>query len=480
MLHSTLTLALLVYLLAGCSKDIALLEGSRPNILLIMSDDQSWEHLSSAGYSAVNTPNIDRIAHEGLYFERAYAPSPTCTASRSAIISGQHTWRLGSAGLLHGKFTSELISYQDLLMAGGYEVAYTGKGWGPGVLEKRSTGLSPTGKSFNAAKRNLSPHLGQIDLVKNFELFLDQRDVGKPFSFWVGSVEPHRPYDMSVENRFASEESYREIPDFLPKNATVGRYISAYLNEVELFDEDVGALYQVLESRGLLENTVVVVTSDNGMPFSRAKTQNYEYGVRVPLVVRWPPVVEPGRRIESLTSLTDLAPTFLDLAGISVPKEMTGKSLTAVFEANYGINDPGSTYAFTAFERHSLNIREGEKNLRYPRRAVHSKRFAYIRNYYHDRWPVGDPPRFLEAYPGLLSDPTTRKRIEPLFSLHTQKRPAEELYDLSNDPYQLKNIAGLPEYISVQQQLAEVLCAEQIRTEDYLLHSPVRSCELVR
>lgn len=477
-LRNGLSLVLLLAFLIGCSKEIASIEGTRPNILLIMSDDQSWEHISASGYAAVDTPNIDRIAREGLYFERAYAPSPTCTAARSAIISGQHTWKLGSAALLHGKFSSELISYQDLLANGGYEVAYTGKGWGPGVLEKRPTGLSPTGKSFNAAKRNESKQLGGIDLVRNFELFLEQRDPNKPFSFWVGSVEPHRPYDMSVDNRFNSEESYGGIPDFLPKNATVGRYLSAYLNEVEVFDNDVGALYEVLKSKNLLENTVIVVTSDNGMPFSRAKTQNYEYGVRVPLLIRWPGIRAPGRRINDLISLTDLAPTFLDLAGLGEPSVMTGKSLGKILASDKsGQVDPQRRYAFTTFERHSLKIREGENNLGYPRRAIHSKNFAYIRNYYHERWPVGDPPRFLEAYPGLLTDPATKKRIEPLFSLHTQKRPAQELYDLSSDPFQLRNIAGDSKYSAIRKELSVALCAEQRRTQDYILADDSAVCE---
>lgn len=456
-------LALLFMLLSACDSgnDIAAPD-TRPNFLFVISDDQSWVHTSKAGYDLVSTPNFDQIANEGLYFPNAFVSAPSCTPSRSAILAGQDFWRLQSAGLLWGEYPKIMLSYQDILRDAGYAVGFTGKGWGPGYIADRR--VKPTGDEYNDIKRGASEVLGQWDLTANFARFLDKKPSGAPFSFWVGSIEPHRPYDENVDNRYTEQNRATHIPPFLPATSSVENQLSSYLGEIEYFDTDLGALIKLLKDRGYFENTIIAVTSDNGMEFSRAKPTLYAYGVRVPLAIYWSKLGAP-RTIDEFVSLTDIAPTFLAAAGIDIPSVMTGRSLLPLLEP--GVAAPASENrdaAFVGYERHAGYIREG--NLTYPSRAIYTPDYTYIRNYFPDRWPVGDPPDYVESIPWLLQDPSDGKFLEPYFSLIVSRRPAEELYDLREDPYQLTNVIGDPNYTVVLNGLRERLTEYLVQTRD--------------
>lgn len=434
---------------------------TRPNFLFIISDDQSWAHTSRAGYPLVSTPNFDRIANEGLYFPNAFVSAPSCTPSRSAILAGQDFWRLQSAALLWGEYSQVMISYQDILRKAGYAVGFTGKGWGPGYIADRT--VKPTGDEYNSIRNNRSENHGPWDLAGNFRRFLERKPADAPFSFWVGSVEPHRPYDDTAPNRFTPDNAAGAIPPFLPNTSSVQTQLSSYLDEIETFDEDVGSVLKVLQEKGQLDNTLIVVTSDNGMEFSRGKPTLYAYGVRVPLAMYWHGVMKP-RTVEEFVSLTDIAPTFLAAAGIDVPAAMTGRSLLPLLAAGDAPVDWHSDAAFVGYERHAGFIREG--NLAYPSRAIYTADFTYIRNYFPARWPVGDPPRYVESIPWLLQDPDNGSFLEPYFSRVTAKRPAEELYDLRRDPFQLTNVAADPHYADALANLRSRLTGYLVKTGD--------------
>jgi uncharacterized sulfatase len=452
-----LAVLLVAFALAGCG-DIP--DPGAPNFLFIISDDQSWAHTSRAGFKQVQTPNFDRIANAGLYFRNAFVSAPSCTASRSAILAGQDFWRLGSAGVLWGTYTGSMLSYQDLLRDAGYVVGYTGKGWSPGLIEG---GAQPTGKSYNSVKRT-APTRGQQDLPANFEQFLDEKPAHRPFSFWVGSHEPHRPYEDHVADRFTAGSAASAVPPFLPATPTVTGNLSAYLDEIEYFDRDVGAIVQILKDRGLFDNTIVVVTSDNGMPFSRAKSTLYRYGVQVPLAIYWGKLAAPARTVDDFVTLTDIAPTFLEAAGVDIPEVMTGRSLLPVFFSDRGgLVDPVRDAAYVGFERHS-DARPG--NTTYSSRAIYTRDFAYIRNRFPQRWPAGDPPAFKDAIPWLLRAHPGGPYVEPYFSLAVAKRPAEELYNLRSDPFQLDNVAAEPGYATALDDLRRRLSAYLERTRD--------------
>lgn len=464
--HRTLLTTLLLLFVSACGSsgsggDVAEPDG-RPNFLFIISDDQSWIHTSRAGYSLVSTPNFDRIANEGLYFPNAFVSAPSCTPSRSAILAGQDFWRLQSAGLLWGEYSDVMISYQDILRKAGYAVGFTGKGWGPGFIGDPS--VKPTGDEYNVVRNSRSDVLGPWDLAGNFAQFLKEKPDGAPFSFWVGSIEPHRPFDETVPNRFTPDNTATHIPPFLPPTGRVQQQLSSYLGEIEHFDSDLGALVQLLKDTGHFDNTIIVVTSDNGMEFSRAKPTLYAYGVRVPLAIYWSKLARP-RTVDDFVSLIDIAPTFLQAAGIDIPAQMTGTSLLPLLQS--GSEEPKDMRrdaVVVGYERHAGYIRAG--NLTYPSRAIYTPEFTYIRNYFPERWPVGDPPGYVESIPWLLRDDAGTAFLEPYFSLVAARRPAEELYDLQRDPFQLENVIADANYTQALQGLRARLTEYLVQTRD--------------
>lgn len=459
-------LALLLAMAEGCLAAAGAVEPAprRPNFLLYITDDQSWAHTSFAGYKGLKTPNFDTLASQGAYFEHGYASAPTCTASRSAVLAGQHFWRLGPAALLWGEYQPSLVNYQKLLESAGYLTGYTGKGWGPG-----KPGDNPAGLGYNQAHfASVPPGISDIDYAENFRLFLAQRKPGQPFSFWLSPTEPHRPYGNGWGMRHGINAATLALPPFLPDNPDVRMDVADYLFEIQWADQQLGKVIEYLRQAGELENTVIVLTSDNGMPFARAKSNNYEYGTHVPFAIYWAQGKAHHVRLTDFVSLADLAPTFLDMAGIRPPAVMTGKSLRNLLAngRQSGQFDPQNQYAFSGFERHIGKARPGKQC--YPSRAIHSEHWLYISNLAPDRWPAGNPTGFEDIDNGspsklvILNDPEYAQYL----SWATAKRPAEELYDLKNDPGQLHNLAGQPEYAATQKELAQRLQAEMKTTAD--------------
>ena len=412
----------------------------RPNILVAIADDWSFPHAGAYGDTTVRTPNFDRIAREGVRFDYAFVAAPSCTPSRAALLTGQAVHRLEQGGNLHGFLPKSYPVYPDLLEAAGYAVGYSGKGWGPGRFEPGGRTRNPAGPVFD-----------------DFDAFMRQRDPGRPFCFWFGSQDPHRPYEPGTGAQAGMKPGTVRVPRYLPDTAEVRLDLLDYYYEVQRFDRDFGRVLESLQRAGELDNTIVIVTSDNGMPFPRAKATVYDGGTRVPLAIRWPGAVPGGRVIEALVSLTDLAPTVLEGAGLKPPGVMTGRSLLPLVR---GEAQAGRDRVFVERERHA-NVRRGD--LSYPVRAIRTRDFLYIRNFRPDRWPAGDPELYVAVGPfgdidggpakSLLLDRRGDPAVAPFFSLATAKRQAEELYDLRRDPDQVENVAGQPAYRIAQQEL---------------------------
>jgi len=417
---------------------------SRPNIIVAIADDWSFPHAGIYGDRTVRTPNFDRVAREGARFTHAFTMSPSCTPSRAALLTGQAVHRLEEGGNLHGFLPSRFAVYPDLLEAAGYFVGYTRKAWGPGRFEPGGRSRNPAGPQF-----------------AGFDEFIKQRPADRPFSFWFGSQDPHRPYEKGSGLKAGLKLESVVVPAFLPDTPEVRSDLLDYYLEVQRFDREVGEILDKLAAAGELDNTLVVITSDNGMPFPRAKANVYDAGARMPLAVRWPARFPGGRVIDAFVSHTDLAPTFLDAAGLRPPDGMTGRSLLPLLR---GERVAGREQVFVERERHA-NVRRGD--LSYPVRAIRTKDFLYIRNFRPDRWPAGDPEQYVAVGPfgdidgspskSLLLDSQTDRTIAPFFQMATAKRPAEELYDLRRDPHQVKNVAGQPEHRAAQRRLREEL-----------------------
>jgi len=464
----------------GCKSAVhraAVSAAERPNILFCISDDQSWLHTSISGCKTVSTPSFDRVAREGVLFTHAFCAAPSCTPSRSAILTGQQIWRLEQGGLLFGALPSKFKVYTDLLEAAGYHVGYTHKGWSPGNYKAGGWDHNPAGSKKYSARRVTPPASGvkRTDYAGNFEDFLNDCPPAKPFCFWYGGKEPHRVYEEGSGLRCGKKLEDVEVPAFLPDSPVVRSDILDYCTEIEWFDEHLGKMIRLLEDTGKLDSTIIIVTSDNGMAFPRAKTNLYDYGTRMPLAIRWPAKVKGGRVVDDLVSLTDLAPTFLEAAGLQVAGEMTGRTLMPVLLSDKsGRIDPKRDRIFTAIERHTL-CRPGYVG--YPRRAIRTHRWLYIRNYAPDRWPAGDPD-FESPHQSFYGDidngPTKTYMIEhkddpgvkALFELGFGKRPAEELYDVTADPGQIRNLAANPAYASIKRTLCNQLEKYQRQTYD--------------
>ena len=447
----------------------------QPNILFCISDDQSWPHTSFAGEKAINTPAFDRIASEGIYFSNAFCASPSCSPSRGAIITGQEMWRLGEASQLYSAVPRELekLSFPLLLEKHGYFIGYTQKGWSPNDFEIHGWKQNPLGKQYN--KQTLQPPADRIETnnyAANFEDFINTCPEGKPFFFWFGSSEPHRAYEENSGIKNGLDPSKVEVPGFLPDVPEVRNDIADYLFEIKWVDQHLNKMIDMLEERNLLDNTIVIVTSDNGMPFPGAKNNLYEYGIHMPLAIRWPDGINTGGRIvDDLVSLTDLAPTILKSAGVKVPKEMTGYDLLKIFNSSAsGKIDKARQYIYAGKERHTV-CREGD--LPYPQRAIRDHQFLYVRNYAPDRWPAGSPDQKsvhgwvygdIDQSPSFtyLLEHQKEKGVEMLFNFATAKRPLEELYNIVDDPYCLNNLSLNKDYKKVMKQLAKAL-------DEYLL-----------
>ncbi len=437
---------------------------ARPNILLAIGDDWGWPHAGAYGDPVVRTPTFDRLAREGVLFDHAYVASPSCTPSRAAILTGQWHWRLEESANLWSTLRWDYPVYPGLLARAGYHVGLQGKGWGPGRLE-------PGGRTENPAGRD----------YESLEAFLAARPPGRPFCFWFGSHDPHRDYE---EGKGAASgialEAIRLFPHF-PDAREVRSDVADYYWEVQRFDSEVGRMLDLLEKRGERERTLVVMTGDNGMPFPRCKANLYDCGVHVPLAVRWPGRLAAGRRLAAFVSLADLAPTFLELAGVEPPRATTGRSLVPLL----GKDDPPSAevaardHVICGKERHVPGQEKPDVGGT-PMRSLRTHDFLYIRNFRPDRWPAGTPDAEKATTEGRwLADcdngPTKLHMVEHrdddpahrrLYDLAFAKRPAEELYDLRKDPGEMTNVAGEGAYAEVRARLAARLLAELEATGD--------------
>jgi len=437
----------------------AAVAAERPNILFCIADDWGWPHAGAYGDPVVQTPTFDRLAREGVLFHHGYVSSPSCTPSRGAILTGQWHWRLGGAANLWSVFPDRLAVYPEILAGQGYTIGSSGKGWGPGRTE------SPrpmTGKRYN-----------------NFEQFLADRQAGMPFCYWLGTSDPHRPYKLGSGEQSGMKLDKIELPGCFPDSEVVRGDVADYYWEVQRFDSLVGRAVGALEKAGALENTIIVMTGDHGMPFPRCKANLYDTGSRVPLAIRWGKKVKAGRQVQDFVSLTDLAPTFLAAAGVEVPGDMTGRSLVPLLTSGKsGQVEKDRNYVLAGRERH---VPGQEENLGgYPARAIRTHEYLLIHNYAPDRWPAGTPAYDKAALPGAwLADcdngPTKTYMVRNkdldedhlrLYKLAFAKRPEYELYDLKSDPDQLVNVAGESDYQEVQARLAAQLKADLKATGD--------------
>ena len=437
----------------------------QPNILFCIADDAS--HFGYNGFGYVKTPNIDRLAEAdgGVILDNAFTTNPKCAPSRASILTGMHTWQLREGCNHFSYFPGDFEVYPDMLEANGYHVGFTGKGWGPGDYEHYGRTRNPAGPDYSDIE--LAPpkdsRITAVDYSANFKAFLDDNKEGKPFCFWYGCKEPHRPYNIGESWDFETKpEDIKYLPSYWPDNDLVRRDMLDYAFEINWFDRFIGEMVSELEKRNLLDDTFILITSDNGMPFPRIKGQMYEQDFHLPMVAYWKGKLHCGKELDALISFIDIGPTFLELAGVK-EHNMAGKSFLPVLLDG----DKGQEYVWFGREKHDV----GRTNdVGYPVRCVRDKQYLYIKNYAPDRWPAGNPET---KYTNCDHGPTkaqvllAAERGHPEYlEMRFGKRPAEELYDVINDIECMHNLVNDPKYTAELARLRTALDKKLAETED--------------
>ena len=475
----------------------------RPNVLFCFSDD--WGRYASVYRNAerpglndvIETPALDAIGRRGVVFNNAFVSAPSCTPCRASVSTGMPFYRCGTNAFLrcreYGKAEDpykSLPGFSELLVKNGYHVMHWGKTTNKSAKRVDRSNDLPIhnfSQAVSAANDKEARKQEIYSLVRsNFRKFLDNNQEGKPFFYWFGPHNSHRQWVRGSGKAIwaLDPDSLKgKLPAFLPDVEEVREDIADYLGEALAWDGMVNEFIEELESRNQLDNTLVIVSGDHGMPgMPRGKCNLHDFGSAVSLLVSWPDRVKAGRRVDDFVSLMDIAPTVLEATGIGAPKHMLAKSFLGVLESTEsGVVDATRDHVIIGRERHVGEARRDRTP--YPSRAIRTAEYLLIRNFKPSRSPMGDvyqsdatAEQLLRdhylAYPDMDASPTktfvmtNRDSHAKYFDYAFGARPEFELYDLRKDPDQIDNVASDPEYAKALQKLTRRLMGTLRETGD--------------
>lgn len=430
--------------------------------------------MQAYGTPWLHTPGFDQVSQKGLLFQRMYTCNAKSSPSRACIITGRNSWQLEEACNHWPDFPAKFKSYPEVLAENGYKVGATGKGWGPGFAnDSLGNARNIVGKMWNQIK--LTPPtkgISNIDYAANFQEFLRNKSEDQPFCFWYGALEPHRGYEFGSSLKAGKNiNQIDSVPSFWPDNEAVRTDMLDYALEIEHFDKHLVAILQILEAAGELENTIVIVTADHGMPFPRAKGQEYEYSNHVPFAMMWKKgITKAGREIKDLLSFIDLAPTILAVAGIPEDKSgmqpIEGKSFLDLLTKEDSKSQ--KDYVLIGKERHDVG-RPNDQG--YPIRGIIKGDFLYLINFETSRWPAGNPET---GYMNVDGSPTKTEVLkarrnpetESYWQLSFGKRQEEELYNIAEDRECMANLAEDANYNVLKKQMRSELLQKLTEQQD--------------
>ncbi len=415
---------------------------SRPNFVFMIADDISWNDLGCYGHPVMKTPEIDALAKNGLRFDNAYLTISSCSPSRCSIITGRYPHNTG-APELHTSLPEGQPLFPKLLRDTGYHTVLSGK--------------HHMGKNADPAFVKISKGKGPGKEADWVEL-LQKRPKDRPFFAWYASTDAHRDWAINDEAPKYNPADV-VIPPYLYDGEATREDLTGYYHEVSRFDHFVGEVAKELQRQGELENTVIVVTADNGRPFPRCKTRLYDSGIKTPFIVHYPALVKPGVT-DSMISVIDLSATILELAGVDKGGRIQGVSFAPV------LRDPKAVTRNVAFAEHNWHVYQNHE------RMVRFGNWLYIRNNFNDRQNL-----CVEAYKGGAG--------EDLWAMHAsgnldanQSRlflnpcPQEELYNVREDPEQLNDLAGDPKRMKDLKKLRALLAQWTKQTGDTIPENP--------
>ncbi len=415
-----------------------------PNFLVIMADDCTYNDLPVYGGRNARTPNIDRLAREGLVFERAYLAEAMCQPCRAELFTGQFPTRNGCAWN-HSASRNSVTSMPQHLGRLGYRVGLAGK---VHVKPKEAFPFEEVpGFDSNCVRNPTRKHV-----LSGLRDFMVQKG-GNPFCLVVALVEPHVPWVMGDRSKYPTAEL--QLPPNLADTPRTRQDFASYLAEITYMDGQVGEILRVLQESGQAGNTLVLFTSEQGSQFPGCKWTNWDTGIHTGLIARWPGVITAGRRTRAMVHYADLVPTFLALAGEAPdPKGFDGMEFTKVLTTGA---DRHRDYAYGVHN----NIPEGPP---YPIRTVTDGEWRYIRNLLPEEIYIEKHLMGMKGT-GVLNNPYWTTWVRDSWkNSHTyrvvrryMRRPAEQLYHTASDPYEMKNLAEDPEHAAIKKRLSAEL-----------------------
>lgn len=430
------------FLLFGLLVSVGWLQAqSPPNVLVIMADDCTFNDLPAYGGQNAKTPHIDKLAREGLLFRRAYLSEAMCQPCRAELFSGQYPTRNGCAWN-HSASRNSVTSMPHHLGPLGYRVGLAGK---VHVKPKKVFPFEEIdGFDSNCVRNPTRPH--QLSGISEFI----GRDQQKPFCLVVALVEPHVPWVMGDASQYPPATI--KLPPNLADTPRTRQDFSAYLAEITYMDGQVGEILKVLEESGKANDTLVLFTSEQGSQFPGCKWTNWDTGIHTGLIARWPEKIEGGRTTDAVVQYADILPTLLTLAGGDCSeKPYDGRSFAGVLRGEE------TSHRQYAYGLHN-NIPEGP---RYPIRTVTDGEWRYIRNLLPEEIYIEKHLMGIKGT-GALNNPYWATWVRDSWNNpHTYKvvrrymrRPAEQLYHTAEDPYEMSNLAGTPEFSEIQKKLS--------------------------
>lgn len=452
--YTLLHVSILCIVISSCKSQEESSTNKKPNIVLIIADDVSYDDLGVYGHPNVKTPNLDKLAKDGMLFNQAFLTTSSCSPSRTSIISGLYPHNTDAEQLSWPLPENKKTFVQELKNA-GYWTGLAGKyHMGNFVKDDFDTLLemqwidAPIGLD----RRLVGDGSGCDEWIK----LLKNRPKDKPFFTWLASFDAHRPFYEGISNDPYSEEDVI-VPPYMPETNAVKKDFALYYDEISRMDKYIGKVIAELEAQGVTENTLILFISDNGRAFPRDKTTLYDGGIKTPWIVKWPAKIKAGSINNNLVSSIDIASTFMNIAGLKPLQDFDGKDLTSLL-----MGDTKEVHNEIYAEDHFHDFEDYT-------RAVRTQQYKYIKNYYPDlpNTPSADIIRD-RSWKSMLDENKKGTLNKDQIRCFEIPRPQEELFDIVSDPYELNNLAQDITYAEVLKDMRSRLEHIRTATKDYI------------
>ena len=428
--------------------------GDPPNVIVYASHD-TGRHIGPYGAATVHTPNAARVAREGVLFRSAFATAPSCSASRSSLFTGRYPHAAGLSGLARAAtgFTlnADSVHLANHLKRRNYRTALFG-------LAHEATGGDSPAAHLDALAFDYRRHgyLPAGELVDDFERWLTDQDSSVPFYAQICPAETHR--DFRIGNARPDRSLGVAVPPYLERSEAISEDLAWFQGSIRNWDAGLGRILAIID-RNLATNTLLIVTTDHGVPYPRAKASLYDAGLEIMLLMRFPTVLKAGATQAELISNVDIVPTILEAVGSGTDHGLQGRSFWPLLTAG--------TYR----ERDRIFAERTFHTSYDPVRCVRTSRYKYIRNFESVRpdWYYSEGVERHRTVLGVRHSSRIMRESDP------KGRPWEELYDLQSDPLEMDNLAGRRGYRETSRELARSLLRWMRDTDDPLLQGPIPS-----